>query len=295
MTIGPGKKDAKLHSPIPRRLRVQVDYATQVRLQGCVFPAVGLFVKTKLRGAGTRYPTFATPLQATPSSELAWEHQVYEFDVTEGDMYTRVLEFTVHRVNCFKHEDVVGRATLPLSEFEENRLSGVMPKHLKLDREHLDMELHVSIEVWNRHDVADAAVRECWEHERFVPFVGWSKAHLLPSDLRAAFRAGNHEGSEMEDVVGKTPDGHVETLGWSTGAWFYAESFGGPWHNSNARWPCRRRQLTQVCRLEKMDDTYEEPPPPVKDMDADLKARIALVDLSIEEILQKHNVQVADY
>ncbi|KAF0759640.1 hypothetical protein AaE_003672, partial [Aphanomyces astaci] len=124
----------------------------------------------------------------------------------------------------------------------------------------------------------------------FVPLKGWSTEHLRAADNRPAYRAGPNVGSTIKDVATIVPEGHVETLGWSTGAWFYAASFSGPWHSSNAGWKCRRRMLSQVCRRAELDTSIE-----IDTKGEDMKKTVALVDLSIEAILQKHDVQLEDY
>ncbi|ETW00258.1 hypothetical protein H310_07645 [Aphanomyces invadans] len=286
----PAKRDQKVHSNIPRHLRVQVLCAKQVQLRGCVLPTRGLYVETKLRGVGSKHPAMTTSTRAPVLAEVLWDHQTYSFDVTEAEMYSRVLEFAIHEVNCFGHDSHVGSTTLPLSEFESRRLAGVTSKRLKLEQAHVDLELHVAVEVWNRHDVAQAINRECWEHERLSSSLGWSKEHLRASDNRPAYRAGGKVGNALEDVVPIVPEGHVETLGWSAGPWYYASSFSGPWHSSNSGWKCRRRMLSQTCRRSEMDTSIE-----VDKAEVDLKKKVAVVDLSIEAILQKHDIQVEDY
>ncbi|CAK4073541.1 unnamed protein product [Aphanomyces euteiches] len=295
-----GKKDHKVHSRVPRFLRVQLEHAKQIQTKSCVLPVTGLYIETKLRGS--KQASYSTPLKRNPSVDIGWEHQVYEFNMTEGEMYSRVVEFTVHQVNCVGQDQVVGRATLPLFEFETNRLSGVMSKLLTLNQAHVAMEIHLSVEVWTRHDVAKTISRECWENERKVPLQGWSKAHLLPTDNRPAFQAGFYAGQTLEAVLSPLGPDHVETLGFTTGPWFYAETFSGPWHNSNCGWKCRRRVLRQTCRLAELDKTIEDdndyaPPPPsnATKKQQDLKKMVEMVDLSIEAILQKHNVKMEDY
>ncbi|RHY94482.1 hypothetical protein DYB37_002770 [Aphanomyces astaci] len=239
------KRDQKVHSHIPRILRVQVQCAKQVQLRGCLLPMRGLSVETKLRGVGSKHPSKSTPRRAPKSSEVMWEHQVYSFEVTEAEMYSRVLEFAIHEENCLGQTSQLGSATLPLSEFESHRFAGVCSRRLKLERARFALELYVAVEVWNRHDVAHAVTRDCWEHERFVPLKGWSTEHLRAADNRPAYRAG---------------------------------------------WKCRRRMLSQVCRRAELDTSIE-----VDTKGEDMKKTVALVDLSIEAILQKHDVQLEDY
>ncbi|RHY32627.1 hypothetical protein DYB32_002378 [Aphanomyces invadans] len=109
----PAKRDQKVHSNIPRHLRVQVLCAKQVQLRGCVLPTRGLYVETKLRGVGSKHPAMTTSTRAPVLAEVLWDHQTYSFDVTEAEMYSRVLEFAIHEVNCFGHDSHVGSTTLP--------------------------------------------------------------------------------------------------------------------------------------------------------------------------------------
>ncbi|OQS02904.1 hypothetical protein THRCLA_04783, partial [Thraustotheca clavata] len=160
----------KGRSSSPRLLRCQVERITHATNVSC-FSSLPhrLLVITKLRGYGTKNRSFETTRlpQSSTTDIVLWDHEIYDFHLTEAEMFTRVLEFVVVQVNCVGVESIVGSAKLPLSEFEMTGDRTIHSKHLRLDHIEADLRLHINIDLWNENDEAAAIENDVWEHERY--------------------------------------------------------------------------------------------------------------------------------
>ncbi|OQR84635.1 hypothetical protein ACHHYP_13124 [Achlya hypogyna] len=273
---------AVVHSSAPRLLRVQVEEISYARDTSCVSALpTELIVVTKLRGHGS--PTDVFRSAPAPAAQAAWAHEIYEFHVTEAEMYTRVLECVVLRVNCLGMRAIVGSAKLPLSTFERER-HHAHATAVALDNTESDLRVRVSVDVWDATEAAAAIEGDAWEHERYERGRGWSSRHLRADD-RPVYRCGPNTGNDLAAVVPPTPTGYIESLGWAadTNGWFYATSFAGPWHNSKGAYACRRRRI--VHRYRKVDAAIEPP----------VGQSVAMPDMSLQASLHKHKIATEDY
>ncbi|KDO22061.1 hypothetical protein SPRG_12048 [Saprolegnia parasitica CBS 223.65] len=137
-------------STAPRLLRVQV--ARVINAPRASFIASlphKLSVITKLLGdESTEHVT--PPLLAGPTTgSVAWAREVYVFELTEADMYNRVLEVTLLESNSFGMRNIVGRARVPLSAYEADR-SRVHETKVALEPSNLRILLHM--DVWDSGD-----------------------------------------------------------------------------------------------------------------------------------------------
>ncbi|KDO22062.1 hypothetical protein SPRG_12049 [Saprolegnia parasitica CBS 223.65] len=278
----------KARSTAPRLLRVHVAGLVSASRLSCVASLpVKLAVVTKLRGHGTANVEHVTPAVANASS-IAWDHEIYEFDLTEAEMYTRVLECVLVETDCLGWRIVLGSAKIPLASLEMDR-GHVHSKEVAFDALESDLRLRLHVDVWDVAQDAAAVEFEAFEHQRCVRGE-WSQRHLRPSD-RPVYRCGPQTDNVLATIVPPTPDGCVPSLGWAAdeSGWFYATSFAGPWHNSNASYPVRRRRLVHRYR------PVEVPASVNNNNDLVVGQSVAMPDMSIQASLAKRQVMTEDY
>ncbi|KDO22063.1 hypothetical protein SPRG_12050 [Saprolegnia parasitica CBS 223.65] len=174
-----------------------------------------------------------------------WQHQVFEFALSEAEAASRVLHVTLHAIDLFGFASRLGETHVPLGPLDADKHVAEIPLVLPLFESDGDStvqtcSVHASAAVWTRDDLAIGATLDVWEYERYAE--AWSSQNLLPTDARTALD---------DTALPVVPPTHVPSLGWfpevhsgDTHGWYYAATFAGPWHNSmGANCYCRRRRL----------------------------------------------------
>ncbi|OQR84638.1 C2 domain-containing protein [Achlya hypogyna] len=193
----------------------------------------------------------------------AWDHEVFEFSLTEGALYSLPLVVRVFDHDSYNADELIGSATIPLDsvadaaaalaasnndgEAEEQTFPLEVPSEFAAQK--------VASRIVLRFDVVPppATVLELWENQRYAGR-RWAADHLLPTD-RQAWVAGAASAACRAAVEPPVPSSLRSALGWCVDraggdahGWFYAKSFDGPWVNtSNASSVVRRRLWSNTC------------------------------------------------
>ncbi|EQC37487.1 hypothetical protein SDRG_05090 [Saprolegnia diclina VS20] len=174
-----------------------------------------------------------------------WQHQVFEFALSEAEASSRVLHVTLYAIDLFGFASRLGEAHIPVGPLDADKHVVEIPLVLPLHESDGDSAIQTcsvraSAAVWTCDDLAIGATLDVWEYERYAE--AWSSQNLLPTDARPALD---------DTALPAVPPTHVASLGWfpevhagDAYGWYYADTFAGPWHNSmSANCYCRRRRL----------------------------------------------------
>ncbi|KAH9127367.1 hypothetical protein AeMF1_002319 [Aphanomyces euteiches] len=225
--------DSWQRSVAPRILRVKLNKATDLAAADYRIPGL-------LQGKSDPYVVFRVGDQKFKSTCISstlnpvWGHEVFEFTLNEGLMYTQALVVEVYDHDLYKADDLIGTTVVALAQFElEKGLQDIQwPLDIPDEFSSQDVHsmLHVTVEVLTETEKEARVVEAMVEFQSWSVLRGWNRLSMdytSKPTIPSGFESPMGWVVTLHPFSGPEVDEDLDMDGW-----FYSHSMNGPWYKS---------------------------------------------------------------